>query len=83
MNPMCTLNSDWIQAATPNDSLRGGGLDTFHASSNCTTTLSNAALVLEALETVLCLAKARMNLQVAALQASGVKTSLPAEGEAT
>lgn len=78
MNPMCTLNSDWIQAATPNDSLRGGGLDTFHAS-----TLSNAAFVLEALETVLCLAKARMNLQAAALQASGVKTSLPAEGEAT
>lgn len=83
MNPMCTLNSDWIQAAIPSDSLRGGGLGIFHASSNCTTTLPNAALVPEALEKALRLVKARMDLQVAALQVSGIKTLLTAEGEAT
>lgn len=66
MNPTCTLTSDWIQAATSRDSLHAGGLDIFYASVNCTTTSSNAALVLEALETVLCLAKDRMNLQVSA-----------------
>lgn len=60
-----------------------GDLSTFHASGDCTTTLSNAALVLEALEIVLCLAKARMNLQVAALQVSGIKTFQNAQGEAT
>ena len=49
MNPMCTLNSDWIQVATPNDSLHGGGLRIFHASSNCTTTLSKVVSVLDRL----------------------------------
>jgi len=32
---------------------------------------------------LLCLAKARMNLQVAALQGSGIKPLLTAEGEGT
>jgi len=42
----CALNSDRIQAATPSDSLGGGGLSIFHGRSNCTTTLPNAALAL-------------------------------------